>query len=164
MTSAVDERPDRFGRDGDEGEPDDAVTPERALLVARYGRGPRRAPDRARRQWPIVSVAVVAVLTAATVAFWGLGQAQQGADSTIETRVTAFRVPADNLAEADLSISVQTGYDLACAIEVQNPQHLIVGWRIIELDASEQRTRPVTVQVRTTQPADTVLVNRCWIP
>lgn len=154
MTSAVDERR------GDDDHGLDAALDEEGL-DDRYGR--RRRPGRPSRG-AVIGAALIALLSVLVIGYWGLAQWQSGADSSISATVVSFRSPAPGVAEADLSLTVAPGNDVACAIEVQNAQHLIVGWDVVEIPAAEQSTRSLTVQLRTTQPLDSVLVNRCWIP
>ena len=142
MTSAVDERPD---------------------LATRYGGGRRRgAAGRPRfERW---GIAVGAVLTLLVVAFWGANLLQQGASSSIQSTVVNFRVIDDGTVEADLRLAVQPGTAMVCAVEATNPQYLVVGWDVIDVPAIDDGTRMLTVELRTTQRADTVVVKSCWIP
>jgi hypothetical protein len=38
-----------------------------------------------------------------------------------------------------------------------------VGWKVVRLEPSEQRTRHLTEVVRTSEPAVTGLIYRCWL-
>ena len=50
-----------------------------------------------------------------------------------------------------------------CALEVENEAHAIVGWKVVEIDASDRFTRSFTDTVRTSQPSVTGLIYRCWL-
>lgn len=133
---------------------------ERESLDERYGA--RRAPAAKRiERWGAV---VGAVLLVAVIAFWGVGTLLQGAAATISTTVVNFSVPDDATITVDYSLTVQPGTALVCALEAQNAQHLVVGWLEQHVPAGTDSTRTVSATVRTTQPASSILVNRCWIP
>lgn len=133
---------------------------ERSELDERYGNAPSADGQRRRNR---LGVLIAAVLTVAVIVFWGVAQWQQGAASTISTDVINFRIPNDHTIEADIGVTVQPGTPLACALEVTNGQRLVVGWDIIELPASTEATNVVTVEVRTTQPPDGIVVKSCWV-
>jgi hypothetical protein len=58
---------------------------------------------------------------------------------------------------------VPIGRDVACALEAQDEEHGVVGWKIIEIAASEQHTRAFRESIPTVAEATTGLVNSCWV-
>lgn len=163
MTSAVDERDasdelaTRYGRSraGRRG--------ARARGPHGDGTGDSESAGRDRRPWSRVGVIVTAVLTVATIAFWGLTQWQQGASATVSTSVVNFRIPDDGTIEADVRYTVYPGTAMSCALEATNDMHLVVGWTVVDLPPSDTSTRIVTSEVRTTQRAATIVVKSCWV-
>lgn len=151
MTSALDER-----RSDELGDPE-----AHEDLADRYGGASRGGrPTRAT----IIGGALIALLTFLVVGYWGLAQVQSGDEGSISTNVVSFRDLDEGIAEVDINLTAKPGLEVACAIEVQNSQHLIVGWDVVVFPAAQEHTRHLTVQLRTTQPLDLVLVNQCWIP
>ena len=57
------------------------------------------------------------------------------------------------VAVADTSLRVEAGESFG-----------IVGWRIVELGASTERTRMFVETIRTAEQAVTALPYRCWLP
>ena len=55
------------------------------------------------------------------------------------------------------------GTTASCALEALNEKYAVIGWKIVELPASSERTRSFTDVVRTSEPAVTGLIYRCWL-
>ncbi|GAA3739995.1 hypothetical protein GCM10022239_14530 [Leifsonia bigeumensis] len=135
------------------------ATPERtrAALDARYG----RTADRSRRdRWIIVVAAVLfAAIFTAWVVWAGLDNGQGGLDA----RDIGHRLVDDRTVSVTWEVSVTAGTEVSCALQAQNEAHGIVGWKIVDLPASETYTRQYTETVRTAQRAVTGLIYRCWL-
>lgn len=86
-------------------------------------------------------------------------------DSANGVEVDSTSLSVDNPREMTLTFQVTAppGSTLACAIEAQDEQHAIVGWRIAKYPASDARTRAFTESVPIIAPATTGLVNSCWV-
>ena len=65
--------------------------------------------------------------------------------------------------EVRFQISGVAGKDIACAIEALDEEFGVVGWKVVEIPASEEHTRAFSEQVRTVAEATTGLVNSCWV-
>ncbi len=126
-------------------------------LDERYGRTPRTA----RRTRTIVigtAAAFVAVFTAWLV--WG---GLLGAPAQLDVRDTGYTIIDDQNVEVRFAVTSEPNTPIRCAIQSLNSSFGVIGWRIVELPVSEQRNRSFTEQVRTTEPAVTGLVYRCWL-
>lgn len=124
-------------------------------LEERYGRKRGRRFDR-RFGWIVAAVLLVAGL----VVLWNL-TAQSA--STVEFRDLAYEVVDDRTVEIDFEISAATGSVVACELEALSASYAQVGWKILELDPSEQRTRRFAETLVTAGPATTGYVKKCWL-
>lgn len=123
------------------------------MLDERYGR--RRTP---RARWTAgILIAIAAVVVGG---FAWLTVANALDDVASET--TGFRIDERSVT-LDFQLTVPIGRDVACALEAQDEEHGVVGWKIVEFPASEAHTRAFREEIPTTAPATTGLVNSCWV-
>lgn len=125
-----------------------------AVLDDRYGRG----GSRTRRR--VVWVALVAVVVA-IVAWFGWFTLVNPANG-VNADATAF-----HLEERSVSVTFQltapAGTSVACAIEALDEEYGVVGWKVVEIPASDTHLRAFTEVVPTVAEATTGLVNDCWV-
>ncbi|MET0736471.1 MAG: DUF4307 domain-containing protein [Microbacterium sp.] len=124
------------------------------MLDERYGR--RRT---AGRRWTIgvaiaVGVIVVGLFTWMTIA---------AAADDVAADTTGFEIVDERTVVVSFQFSGPTGRSIACAVEAQDEQHGVVGWRVVEFPASEQHARAFRETIPTTAEATTGLVNSCWV-
>ncbi|MGG7465066.1 MULTISPECIES: DUF4307 domain-containing protein [unclassified Plantibacter] len=131
-------------------------TPQ-AALDARYGRTPGRAKRDRRILW-IVAAAFVAVFAA-----WVVWAGLDGSGPTIETRDTAHELVDATTVSVSFEVTAPPNTPLACAVKALNEQFAVIGWKVIELPVSAERTRNFTETVRTTEQSNTGLVSECWV-
>lgn len=134
------------------------TTPGEAdALDSRYGRtrGHRRR-DKAIGWGAGILITLVFVAWVVWVAFDGSG-------ATIDVRDTGHSIIDDRQVRIDFEVSMPAGTSAQCALEAQNETHAIVGWKIIDIDASDRFTRPFSVTVTTTELAVTGLIYECWL-
>ena len=125
------------------------------LLDDRYGR--RRGP-RGRIGWIVVGVIVAAVvgyLSWTTVA---------SAVDTVDVDGTGFVWHDAHSVSVQFQITVRPGVPVTCALEAQDTEHGVVGWRVVEYPASEEHSRAYTETITTTSEATTGFASSCWIP
>ena len=130
---------------------------ENADLESRYGRSSGRAKRDKRMFW--VLGGVFAVILGAWVIWAGL----DAAGPQIDARDIGYEIIDDNSINVTFEISVPTGTATACAVSSMNESFSVVGWKVIELPASDSFTRSVTELVRTSELANTGLIYRCWL-
>lgn len=126
-------------------------------LDARYG----RTPDVKARQKAIgwsAAIATVIVFVA-----WVVWVAFDGTSATVETRDIGHSIIDDSTVRVSFELSVTPGTDVACAIQVQNEHHAVVGWKQLEIPASDTYTRTFTENVRSIEPGVTGLLHSCWL-
>ncbi|MFD1714329.1 DUF4307 domain-containing protein [Amnibacterium flavum] len=126
-------------------------------LDARYGRT-RRSRLRNRTIAWIAAVAV-AVVFAAWVVWAGL----DGTGPSLEVRDTGYYTGQDT-ATARFELTVDPGTPVRCAVQALNAEYEIIGWKVVDIPPSDERTRAFAETVRTTMQPDTGLIYRCWLP
>jgi hypothetical protein len=60
-------------------------------------------------------------------------------------------------------VTADAGAAVSCALHALNGTFAIVGWKVVELPPSEQGTRQFRETLRTSEPAVTGLIYRCWL-
>lgn len=129
-----------------------------ADLDARYGRTPRRRRNGLRLMWTL-GAAIVVVFTA-----WVIWAGLLVPGTTIETQTTGYRVDdASNSVEVSWRLTIDPGTESRCAVQALNERYGVIGWKVVDVPASEQRTRTFTETVRVIEPANTGLIYRCWL-
>ncbi|MEI3847286.1 MULTISPECIES: DUF4307 domain-containing protein [unclassified Microbacterium] len=124
------------------------------MLDERYGR--RRSPA---RRW-IIGAGVA--LAAAAVALFGWTTVQ-GTLAAVDADTTSFEIADGHSVTLGFQISAPVGAAVACALEAQDEEHGVVGWRVVELPASDLPARAFREVIPTTAPATTGFVNSCWV-
>ena len=123
----------------------------------RYGRTPARTR---RTRWLVAGLAAFIV---ATFALWVVWTGLNNGQGNIDVQDIGHKVIDDSSVSVTWALSVPTGTVVSCAIQAQNESHGIVGWKIVDLAASDRFTRQFTETVRTSQLAVTGLIYRCWL-
>lgn len=124
------------------------------MLDDRYGR--RGTP---RRRWLIAALVAVAALALGYIGWVTVSNSLNAVD--VDT--TGFDVVDQHSVTLAFQVTAPAGRSVACALEAQDEEHGIVGWRIIEIEASDRHSRGFHESVPTTAPATTGFVNSCWV-
>ena len=124
------------------------------MLDQRYGRA--RAGSRRRG---LIAFAVVAAVAVGLFAWMTFANSADAA--TAET--TGFEVVDGHSVSLRFQVSAPIGRSIACAIEAQDEQHGIVGWRVVEYPGSDLHVRAFHETLPTIGAATTGLVNSCWV-
>ncbi|MCY7412258.1 MAG: DUF4307 domain-containing protein [Salinibacterium sp.] len=126
-------------------------------LDERYGRSPRIS--RRNRLVGIVTAAAFALVFGAWLLWAGLLQSP----AQLEVRDTGFLILDDRAISVRWEVSTNPGTEVMCAVQALNSSFGIVGWTILEIPPSDQRTRVLTDTLRTSELAVTGLIYRCWL-
>ena len=126
-------------------------------LDERYGRTP--ALSRRRRVIAIIVAGAFALVFGAWLVWAGL----LGDTAAIEFRDVGHEIVDDSLVRVTWQVTVEPNTAVGCAVEALNESFSVVGWKVIDVGASEQRTRTFTEEVRTSELAVTGLIYRCWL-
>ena len=127
-------------------------------LAARYGRtGTHRTRDRLLIIGAAVAFAVVLIA-------WVIWAGLDGQKPSVEATDTSHRLMNDERAvEVSWTLSVPPGNETACIVQAFDEDFTVVGWRIIEIPASDRHLRSFTETVRVAREANTGLISRCWL-
>ncbi len=123
----------------------------------RYGRSPARR--RRTRLLAIVAGAGVLVVVVAWVVWAGLF----GPGASLGSRDLGYSLLGDDAVDVQYEVTTAAGSSVSCALQALNSTFAIVGWKIIALPPSEQGTRQFSETLRTSEPAVTGLIYRCWL-
>ena len=126
-------------------------------LDTRYGRS---SGSRGRnRVLGIVAAAVFAVVLVAWVVWGGLF----GENANLETRDLGHEIVSDSLVSVQFEVTSDVDGPISCAVQALNESFTVVGFKVLQLPESDQRTRQFTEDVRTTELAVSGLIYRCWL-
>lgn len=131
---------------------------ETDALAARYG---RTRTNRTRDRWLLIGAAVAfAVVLIAWVVWAGL----DGQKPSVQATDTGHRLLNEERAvEVTWTLSVPPGNETACIVQAFDEDFTVVGWRVVEIPASDQYLRTFTERVRVAREANTGLISTCWL-
>jgi hypothetical protein len=124
------------------------------MLDERYGR--TRSPA---RRWVIAGAVVLAV---AVVGLFGWFTVSDSLDA-VDSDATGFEIVDEHSVVLSFQITAPPGRSVARAIEAQDEDHGVVGWRVVEIPASESHAHALREVIPTTAEATTGFVNSCWV-
>jgi len=124
------------------------------MLDERYGR--TRSP---RRRWSIGIVIAIAAVAVGLFAWMTVASTLDDVD--IDT--TGFTVTDPRTITVAFQFTAPQGRTVVCALEAQDEDHGVVGWKIVVYPASELHARAFNETIPTTAEATTGLVNACWV-
>lgn len=153
MEDAVSEAPAAPAAPITQGAP--AAPTTQANLEERYGRGRQRGIDR-RLGWGLAGAGVALGLVLLLFSGW------QGA-SSVEYRDLHYEVIDARTVRVDFEVTAPSGAPVACALEALSTSFATVGWSVIELPVSDQRTRRFSETLITTYEGTTGTLRSCWI-
>lgn len=126
-------------------------------LDARYGRTPAR---RSRRRWfAIAAAAAVAVVVVAWVVWAGLFAPA----ASLEAKDLGFEELSASSVEVRWQLTAPAGSDVSCAVKAVSEKHAVIGWKVVDVEPSEQTTRNLAATLRTSEPPVGGLISRCWL-
>jgi len=132
--------------------------PETDALAARYG---RTRTNRSRDRWLIIGAAIAfAVVLVAWVVWAGL----DGQKPTVQATDTGHRLLNDERAvEVSWTLSVAPGSPTTRIVQAYDEDFTIVGWKVVDIPASDRHLRTFTERVRVAREANTGLISTCWL-
>jgi hypothetical protein len=127
-------------------------------LAARYG---HTRAHRTRDRLLLIGGAIAfAIVLIAWVVWAGL----DGQKPSVEATDTGHRLMNEQRAvEVTWTLSVPPGNETACIVQAFDDNFTVVGWRVVEIPASDRHLRSFTETVRVAREANTGLISRCWL-
>lgn len=126
-------------------------------LPDRYGKKVNRRID------VIIGSTLAGLMVAGGIVFLATGGLPTE-ESSLEYRDIAHAIDdGDTRVSITFEVTAPAGNDLLCEVEALNKTYAVVGSRLIELPAIDQRTQTVTAEVRTHNRATTGTVKHCWV-
>lgn len=129
------------------------ASPVQAKLERRYGRS-------TSKRMPWIIGGVLAAIAVAILAWFTV----ENTMTAVDADATGFEVTDAHSVTVRFQITVAPGSAVACALEAQDTEHGVVGWRVVEYAASDAHTRQYRETIPTVAEATTGLVSACWIP
>lgn len=126
-------------------------------IAQRYG----RAPGNRRRTLTIGILAGAAVLL--VVGAWVIWVGLFSPSSSLESRDVGYVTREDASVDIRFEVTAEPGSAVSCALQALNQQFAIVGWKVVDLPPSDERTREFAENLRVAEPAVTGLIYRCWL-
>tara|TARA_R110002020_G_scaffold475905_4_gene714280 strand:- start:27378 stop:27848 length:471 start_codon:yes stop_codon:yes gene_type:complete len=126
-------------------------------LDARYGRSPKAKRNNR------VAVIAAAVGFVAVFAAWLVWGGLLEAPAQFEAKDTGYEIIDDTAVEVRWQFNVPENTDARCAVQALNSTFAIIGWKVVDVPASDQRNRDLSTTVRTTEQAVSGLIYRCWL-
>lgn len=137
--------------------PASTVAPASDVRAERYGRTPN---SRKRGRAVAIGFGAAVVIVIGTWVIWA---GFDGTASTVDAQDQAYTVVGPTRVDLTLNVSVASGKTVSCAVEAQNESHAVVGFKVIDVPASTQRSQQITATVLTTEPAVTGVLDSCWL-
>ncbi|MGV8876695.1 MAG: DUF4307 domain-containing protein [Rhodoglobus sp.] len=128
-----------------------------ANLDARYGRNPR-----AKRINRLI-IAAAGVGFVAVFAAWLVWGGLLEAPAQFEAKNTGFDLIDDATVTVRWNFNVPENTAARCAVQALNSTFAIVGWKVVDVPASDKRNRALSETIRTTEHAVSGLIYRCWL-
>ncbi|WP_154347989.1 DUF4307 domain-containing protein [Agromyces kandeliae] len=126
-------------------------------LADRYG----RTPARRRRDRSILIGGAIAF--AAVLVSWVVWAGLDGDTPLVQATDLGHELLDTRAVEVTWRLSVPSGNATACVVQAFNEDFTVVGWKVVEIPASDRPLRTFTETVRTAQEANTGLISQCWL-
>lgn len=133
----------------------DAIAAPSQTLEDRYGTGRKRRFD---RTFAWVTVGVLVLAGAGFFLFSGWQTTNQ-----VSAQDIGYTQTGELTLDMKFEVTAPANTPVACAIEALNTSKATVGWTVVELPVTDQRTHVVTTPLHTTTPATAVTAKECWV-
>ncbi len=124
-------------------------------LDARYGRRTRRGG--------VVGIVVAAAVLVGLAVWWFVWAHPIDTGPTLAWEDLGFSGITNTQVDVASQVTIDPGNAAECAIEAIDESHGIVGWKVVDLPASDDRIRTIQTSVLTTQHPVTGDVHDCWL-
>lgn len=128
---------------------------ESTVLDERYGTSRRRGVDR-RFAWIAAGLLVLGGVVFLVFSGWQ----QMGA---VEVRDLDYSVESDHAVSVRFEVTADPEARVACAVEALNTSKAVVGWKVVEIPRTGERSHTVTTSLVTTNRATSGHAKTCWL-
>jgi hypothetical protein len=127
-------------------------------IAARYG----RTPEAKRKQKVIGLIGGIGV--AVVLVAWIVWAGPLRTSSQFQARDLGYSIVDERNIVVQFEITVTPNTRMECAVQSLSAEYAIVGWRVVDIPPSSQRTRVFEQPLRTSETPVTGLLYRCWVP
>ena len=124
------------------------------MLDERYGRTRRRGS-----RWVIIVAVAVGAVAIGAFAWLTVSNSI----NSVDVDTTGFQVVDGRTVTLEFQVSAPAGSSIACTLEAQDAEHGVVGWKVVEIPASETHARAFRETIPTLAEATTGFVNSCSV-
>lgn len=121
-------------------------------LDERYGRT-------RRRRLPWIIGGSIALLLLGALAWMTVAQSM----SSVDADDLGFELVDEHAVDVRFQVTGVQGKDVVCVLEALDEEFGVVGWKVVELPASDRHSQTRSERIPTVAEATTGLVNTCWV-
>ncbi|MEA9985729.1 MULTISPECIES: DUF4307 domain-containing protein [Subtercola] len=137
--------------------PSSTAAPASTVRAERYG-----STQKTRHRGRVIALAFGGAVVL-VIGSWVIWAGLDGTQSTVDAQDKAHTIVSNTRVDVTFDVSADRGKSMACAVEAQNESHAVVGYKIVDIPGSQQRTQEITTTVLTVEPAVTGLIDSCWL-
>lgn len=126
-----------------------------AMLDDRYG----RVRSRRSRMTSWIVVGLLAALGVVALLWISFGNSA----NSVNAEASSYHVVDPRSVTVSFQLTAPAGARVVCALEADDDQHGIVGWRMVRYPPAQAHSRSLTETIPTLALATTGLVNTCWV-
>ena len=108
-------------------------------------------------RWSVVGAVALALIG------WLVYTSLSNSLGAVTANGVSFTINDEHSIDVGFQVTGPTGKPYACVVEAQDSEYGVVGWKVVELPASDAQTRAFTEKVPTLGLATTGFVNSCWV-
>ncbi|MBS0023535.1 DUF4307 domain-containing protein [Microbacterium paraoxydans] len=121
-------------------------------LDERYGRT-------RRRRLPWIIGGSIALLLLGALAWMTVAQSM----TSVDADDLGFELVDEHAVDVRFQVTGVQGKDVVCVLEALDEEFGVVGWKVVELPASDRHSQTRSERIPTVAEATTGLVNTCWV-
>ncbi|MBN6190356.1 MULTISPECIES: DUF4307 domain-containing protein [Microbacterium] len=121
-------------------------------LDERYGRT-------RRRRLPWIIAGAIALVVVGAFAWMTVAQSM----SSVDADDLGFELVDEHAVDVRFQVTGVQGKDVVCVLEALDEEFGVVGWKVVELPATDRHSQTRSERIPTVAEATTGLVNTCWV-
>ena len=121
-------------------------------LDERYGRT-------RRRRLPWIIAGAIALVVIGAFAWMTVAQSM----SSVDADDLGFELVDEHAVDVRFQVTGVQGKDVVCVLEALDEEFGVVGWKVVELPATDRHSQTRSERIPTVAEATTGLVNTCWV-